>query len=73
MYERALEWDPYLGEVYYELGRVLQSRGIYNLAQENLEKAMYKFKVAFEKDYDDIIEQKVLEVLKNKGLLNEKE
>jgi O-antigen ligase/Tfp pilus assembly protein PilF len=39
IYEKALEWDPYLGEIYYELGRVLQSRGIYNLALENLEKA----------------------------------
>ena len=39
MYEEALKWDPYLGEVYYQMGRTLQNRGIYNIALEYFEKA----------------------------------
>jgi tetratricopeptide (TPR) repeat protein len=39
MYEEALKWDPYLGEVYYQMGRTLQNRGIYNVALEYFEKA----------------------------------
>jgi len=39
MYEEALKWDPYLGEVYYQMGRTLQNRGIFNIALEYFEKA----------------------------------
>jgi len=39
MYEEALKWDPYLGEVYYQMGRTLQNRRIYNIALEYFEKA----------------------------------
>lgn len=36
--EKALKWDPYLGQVYYDIGKILQSKGIYNLALEYFEK-----------------------------------
>lgn len=39
IYEKALEWDPYLGEIYYEMGKVLQSKRFYSLALEYFEKA----------------------------------
>jgi len=39
MYEEALKWDPYLGEVYYQMGKTLQNRRIYNIALEYFEKA----------------------------------
>lgn len=39
MYEEALKWDPYLGEVYYQMGKTLQNRGIYSMALEYFEKA----------------------------------
>jgi O-antigen ligase len=39
MYEEALKWDPYLGEVYYQMGKVLQSKRFYSLALEYFEKA----------------------------------
>lgn len=39
IYEKALKWDPYLGEVYYDIGKILQNKGIYNLALEYFEKA----------------------------------
>ena len=38
IYEEALKWDPYLGQVYYDIGRILQNKGIYNLALEYFEK-----------------------------------
>jgi len=37
--EKALKWDPYLGQVYYDIGLILQNKGIYNLALEYFEKA----------------------------------
>ncbi|MBU4361193.1 tetratricopeptide repeat protein, partial [bacterium] len=37
--EKALKWDPYLGQVYYDMGLILQDKGIYNLALEYFEKA----------------------------------
>jgi len=37
--EKALKWDPYLGQVYYDIGKILQNKGIYNLALEYFEKA----------------------------------
>jgi O-antigen ligase/Tfp pilus assembly protein PilF len=39
MYTKALKWDPYLGEVYYQIGKTLQNRRIYNVALEYFEKA----------------------------------
>jgi len=36
--EKALKWDPYLGQVYYDIGLILQNKGIYNLALEYFEK-----------------------------------
>ncbi|PKP59500.1 hypothetical protein CVT91_06580 [Candidatus Atribacteria bacterium HGW-Atribacteria-1] len=39
MYEEALKWDPYLGEVSYQMGKILQNRRIYNIALEYFEKA----------------------------------
>jgi len=39
MNEKALEWNPYLGEVYYDIGKILQNKDINNLALEYFEKA----------------------------------
>ena len=38
-YEIALKWDPYLGEVYYDIGKILQNKELYGVATEYLEKA----------------------------------
>ena len=38
-YEIALKWDPYLGEVYYDIGKILQNKELYGIATEYLEKA----------------------------------
>ena len=38
-YEAALSWDPYLGEVYYDIGKILQNKEFYGIAGEYLEKA----------------------------------
>ena len=38
-YEAALEWDPYLGEIYYDIGKILQNKKLYGIAGEYLEKA----------------------------------
>lgn len=37
--EKALKWDPYLGQIYYDIGLILQNKEIYNLALEYFEKA----------------------------------
>jgi O-antigen ligase/Tfp pilus assembly protein PilF len=39
MYFQALKWDPYLGEVYYEIGKILMQNGYYTPALEYFEKA----------------------------------
>jgi len=39
MYNQALKWDPYLGEIHYQMGKILQSKGINTLALEYFEKA----------------------------------
>jgi len=39
IYEEALKWDPYLGEVYYDIGKILQNKELYGIAGEYLEKA----------------------------------
>ena len=38
-YEEALSWDPYLGEIYYDIGKILQNKELYGVASEYLEKA----------------------------------
>jgi len=39
IYEKALKWDPYSGQIYYEMGKILKNRQINNLAMEYFEKA----------------------------------
>lgn len=39
IYEEALKWDPYLGEIYYDIGKILQNKELYGIAGEYLEKA----------------------------------
>lgn len=39
IYEEALKRDPYLGEVYYDIGKILQNKEFYTLAKEYFEKA----------------------------------
>lgn len=38
-YFKALKWDPYLGEVYYDIGKILMNDGYYTPALNYLEKA----------------------------------
>ena len=37
--EKALKWDPYFGQVYYDIGKILQNKEMYNLALEYFKKA----------------------------------
>jgi len=62
-YERALKWDPYLGPMYYNIGKILQNKEFYNLSQKYLEKA------AKYVDHPDLPQDLALVYLK-KGLLN---
>lgn len=39
IYEKALKYDPYLGQAYYDLGLILNNIGFPNVAQEYFEKA----------------------------------
>ena len=39
IYEKTLKWDPYLGEVYYDIGKILQNKEFYDVASEYLKKA----------------------------------
>ena len=39
IYEEALRWDPYLGPIYYDIGKILQNKNLYGVAGEYLEKA----------------------------------
>ena len=38
-YEEALKWDPYLGEIYYDIGKILETKEFYGVAMEYFEKA----------------------------------
>ena len=38
-YEEALKWDPYLGEIYYDIGKILETKELYGVAVEYFEKA----------------------------------
>ncbi len=37
--EKALKWDPYFGQVYYDIGKILQNKEMHNLALEYFKKA----------------------------------
>jgi len=39
MYHEALKWDPYLGQIYYNIGKILLSNEFYTPALENFKKA----------------------------------
>ena len=39
IYEEALRWDPYLGAIYYDTGKILQNKELYGVAKKYLEKA----------------------------------
>ncbi|MBA7521770.1 hypothetical protein ES705_13881 [subsurface metagenome] len=39
IYEEALRWDPYLGPIYYDIGKILQNKELYGISREYLEKA----------------------------------
>ena len=38
-YGEALKWDPYLGEIYYDIGKILETKELYGVALEYFEKA----------------------------------
>ena len=39
IYEKGLKWDPYLGFIYYDIGKILQNKEFYSIAGEYLKKA----------------------------------
>ncbi|MBA7599997.1 hypothetical protein ES703_07043 [subsurface metagenome] len=39
IYEEALRWDPYLGPIYYDIGKILQDKELYGISREYLERA----------------------------------
>lgn len=39
IYEKGLKWDPYLGFIYYDIGKILQNKEIYGIAGEYFKKA----------------------------------
>ncbi len=40
IYEEALKWNPFLGPIYYDIGKILQNKELYGISREYLEKAM---------------------------------
>jgi len=38
--EKALKWDPYLGELYYDIGKILQNKELYEIANKYFDKAI---------------------------------
>jgi len=38
-YEEALRWDPYLGDAYFQIGKILKDKQIYTISMEFFEKA----------------------------------
>ncbi len=38
-YGEALKWDPYLGEIYYDIGKILETKEFYGVAMEYFDKA----------------------------------
>jgi tetratricopeptide (TPR) repeat protein len=61
--EKALKWDPYLGEIYYDIGKILEIKELYGVAMEYFEKAEKYI------DLPDLPQDFVLIYLKN-GQLN---
>ncbi|GAI87620.1 unnamed protein product [marine sediment metagenome] len=39
IYEEALRWNPYLGPIYYDIGKILQNKELYGISREYFEKA----------------------------------
>jgi O-antigen ligase/Tfp pilus assembly protein PilF len=39
IYEEALKWDPYLGQLYYDIGKILEQKEFYNLSLKYFAKA----------------------------------
>jgi len=39
VYEQALRWDPYLGQAYYDIGKILEEKEFYNLSLKYFAKA----------------------------------
>jgi tetratricopeptide (TPR) repeat protein len=39
IYEKALKWNPFLGPIYYDIGKILQDKELYGISREYLEKA----------------------------------
>jgi len=39
IYEEALRWNPLLGPIYYDIGKILKNKGLYAVSGEYLEKA----------------------------------
>ena len=37
--EKALKWDTYLGEIYYDIGKILETKELYGVAMEYFDKA----------------------------------
>ena len=37
--EKALKWDPYLGQIYYDIGKILKIKELYGISLEYFEKA----------------------------------
>jgi O-antigen ligase len=42
-YKKALKWDPYYGEAYYSIGKILEYKKLYTLAGEYYEKSEIYF------------------------------
>jgi O-antigen ligase/Tfp pilus assembly protein PilF len=62
--EEALKWDPYLGEVYYDIGKILEIKKFYGVSLEYFEKAAKYI------DHPDLPQDLALNYLK-KGQLDE--
>ena len=63
-YNEGLKWDPYLGQAYYNIGKIFQGKKIYSLALEYFDKATKYV------DFSDLPQDIALIYLK-KGQLDE--
>jgi len=63
-YNEGIKWDPYLGQVYYDIGKIFQGKKIYSLALEYFNKATKYV------DFSDLPQDIALIYLK-KGQLDE--
>jgi len=64
--EKALKWDPYFGEAYYDIGKILQIKGFNNISLEYFQKAAKYI------DHPDLPQEFATSYLK-KGQLNQAE